>query len=44
MMVRAMIGLISTAVTSLLPPVSDRATSQPPPGPITSVFAPGRSM
>ena len=37
-----MIGLISTPVTSLLPEASARATSQPPPGPMISVLAPGR--
>ena len=31
-----------TAVTSRLPDASARATSHPPPGPMTSVFAPGR--
>ena len=43
MITRAMIGLISTPVISLLPEASARDTSQPPPGPITNVFAPGRS-
>ena len=36
--VSAMMGLISTAVTSRLPDASARATSQPPPGPMMSVF------
>ena len=44
MMVRAMMGLISTPVISVLPEASARATSQPPPGPIISVFAAGRTM
>ena len=39
----AMIGLISTPVTSRLPEARARATSQPPPAPIISVFAPGRN-
>ena len=43
MMVVAVIGLISTPVTSRLPDAKARATSHPPPGPITSVFAPGRN-
>ena len=34
MMVVAMIGLISTPVTSLLPEANARATSNPPPGPM----------
>ena len=42
MMVVAMMGLISTPVTSWLPEASARETSHPPPGPITSVLAPGR--
>ena len=43
MMVVAMMGLISTPVTSLLPEARQRATSYPPPGPMIKVFAPGRS-
>ena len=42
-MVVAMMGLISTPVMSWLPEASARATSQPPPGPMISVLAPGRS-
>src|SRR5260370_39945588 len=38
----AIIGLISTAVMSWLPPAIALAMSQPLPGPIISAFAPGR--
>ena len=41
MMVVAMMGLISTPVMSRLPDASARATSQPPPGPMIRVLAPG---
>ena len=44
MITEAMMGLISTPVTSLLPEASARDTSHPPPGPMTRVFAAGRSM
>ncbi len=43
MMVVAMMGLISTPVMSWLPEASARATSHPPPGPMISAFAPGRT-
>ena len=43
MTVLAMIGLISTPVMSRLPETIARDTSQPPPGPMISVLAPGRS-
>ena len=43
MTVVAMMGLISTAVMSWLPEASARATSQPPPGPMISALAPGRT-
>jgi hypothetical protein len=36
-------GLISTPVMSWLPEASARATSQPPPGPMIRVLAPGRT-
>jgi len=43
MIVVAMMGLISTPVMSWLPEASARATSQPPPGPMIRVLAPGRT-